>query len=43
MFAENAAQFEEVKIEPNSDDELVGEDLEASMDAFLLEYFADEH
>ena len=32
-----------IDIEEDSEDELAGDELEASMDAFLLEYFAEEH
>ena len=42
MFHEEALQFKEINI-GDSANELVGDELEASMDAFLLEYFADEH
>ena len=36
--------IEEIKIEDNdSENELHGDELEASMDNFLLEYFADEN
>ena len=44
MFHEETMQFEEIKIEDNdSENELHGDELEASMDNFLLEYFADEN
>ena len=43
IFEENAPQFEKIDIEEDSEDELAGDELEASMDAFLLEYFAEEH
>ena len=41
MFHEGVLNFEEVK-EEDSAEELVGDELEAAMDAYLLEFFADE-
>ena len=44
MFHEDTMQFEEIKIDDDgSENELHGDELEASMDNFLLEYFADEN
>ena len=44
MFHEETTQFEEIKIDDDdSENELHGVELEASMDIFLLEYFADEN
>ena len=42
MFAENASQFETMATEASSQNELTGDDLEKSMDAFMLKYFAEE-
>ena len=42
MFHEAMLQFEETKSE-DSEPELVGEEVEVSINEFLLEYFADEH
>ena len=44
MFHEETMQFEAIKIDDDdSENELHGDELEASMDTFLLEYFADEN
>ena len=43
MFAEDALHFENKKTEAGSQDELTGDELEESTDAFLLEYFAEEN
>ena len=44
MFHEETMQFEAIKVDDDdSENELHGDELEASMDSFLLEYFADEN
>ena len=44
MFDEETMQFEAIKIDDDdSENELHGDELEASMDTFLLEHFADEN
>ena len=44
MFHEKTMQFEAIKADDDdSENDLHGEELEASMDIFLLEYFADEN
>ena len=44
MFHEETMQFEAIKIDDDdSENELHGDELEASMDTFLLEHFADEN
>ena len=44
MFHEETMQFEAIKIDDDdSENELHGDEPEASMDTFLLEHFADEN
>ena len=44
MFHEETMQFEAIKIDDDdSENELHGDELDASMDIFLLEHFADEN
>ena len=44
MFHEETMQFEAIKIDDDdSENELHEDELEASMDTFLLEHFADEN
>ena len=44
MFHEETMQFEAIKIDDDdSENELHGDELEASMDTSLLEHFADEN
>ena len=44
MFHEETMQFEAIKVDDDdSENELHGDELEASMDTFLLEHFADEN
>ena len=44
MFHEETMQFEAIKVDDDdSENEFHGDELEASIDTFLLEYFADEN
>ena len=44
MFHEETMQFEAIKIDDDdSENELHGDELDVSMDTFLLEHFADEN
>ena len=44
MFHEETMQFEAIKVDDDdSENELHGDEIEASMDTFLLEHFADKN